>query len=470
MAETRRTGTTTRNTKPEQPLPTELAKLRANVFKARQNYGRARLEGAGRVKLALAFFQELLARLNAFRPLRAFQHYSLRHGPLLSAGIGFNMFFSILGLLATGFSIAGLVLAGQPELVDRVVRSVAQSAPGLLKVDGQEGLADPKALLNPSGLGITAIVAAVVTILTSLGWITSLRDGLRGVVDAPRLTTNPLVQRLRDAGTLLLLGVALVLTSGVSILFTAALGFVESALQLDPAVVAPIGWLIGIIVPFLLNWLTAVIMFRLAGGLELTRRALVEGTLIAGIGTSILQLFSSQLLARAGANPLLASFAIIVGLLIWFNLVSQVYLVSAAWAAIREADTVPPGRRRGAPFGSARPTPHASRALARARSQTGPARRASSASALAESPRPVPAAASARPAAPVQAPEAGKPARARPLEDDDGAAPPVVRSPLADPASAADGALKRPRDRPRREAWPLKVLRGLGARAERQND
>ena len=57
-------------------------------------------------------FQWLLARLNAFRPMRAFQHYNLQHGPLMSAGIGFNMFFSITGLLATGFSIAGLLLAG----------------------------------------------------------------------------------------------------------------------------------------------------------------------------------------------------------------------------------------------------------------------------------------------------------------------------------------------------------------------
>jgi membrane protein len=43
-------------------------------------------------------------------------------------------------------------------------------------------------------------------------------------------------------------------------------------------------------------------------------------------------------LAGAGKNPILAPFAIIIGLLIWFNLVSQVYLVSAAWSAIREGD------------------------------------------------------------------------------------------------------------------------------------
>ena len=75
--------------------------------------------------------------------MRAFQHYNLQHGPLMSAGIGFNMFFSITGLLATGFSVAGLALSGHPALLDRIIGSVAASAPGLLKVDGSEGLVDP---------------------------------------------------------------------------------------------------------------------------------------------------------------------------------------------------------------------------------------------------------------------------------------------------------------------------------------
>jgi membrane protein len=83
---------------------------------------------------------------------------------------------------------------------------------------------------------------------------------------------------------------------------------------------------------------TAVVMFRLAGGLKLSRRALLEGTILAAVGTTVLQVFSTELLAGAGRNPILAPFAIIIGLLIWFNLVSQVYLVSAAWSAIRDED------------------------------------------------------------------------------------------------------------------------------------
>lgn len=330
------------------PLPTELARLKLEVIRKRVDWGKARRSGGGLAGL-LAMVQWLLARLNAFRPMRAFQHYNLQHGPLMSAGIGFNMFFSITGLLATGFSIAGLLLRGQPALLDKVVGSVATSAPGLLKVDGREGLVDPQELLNPSGLGWTAVIAAIVTVVTSLGWIAGLRDGLRGVLRIGPLKINPLLLKLHDVGTLLLLGVALVISAGASLVFGTAAGWVAEQLKLDPVVAGPLTTSIKIGVPLVLGWVTALIMFRLAGGLKLQRRALLEGTILAAVGTSVLQIFSAELLASAGRNPLLAPFAIIIGLLIWFNLVSQVYLVSAAWSAVREEDlkTSTPARTAG---------------------------------------------------------------------------------------------------------------------------
>jgi len=303
-----------------------------------------------------ALLQLLLARLNAFRPMRVWQHYNLAHGPLMSAGIGFTMFFSITGLLATGFSIAGLVLAGQPALVDAVVASVAKSAPGLLTVDGGQGLVDPHKLLNPGGLGLTAVIAAAVTVFTSLGWIASMRDGLRGMVDLPPLKRNPVLLKLSDAGTLLLLGVTLIASSGVSIVFGTAADWFIGLLGLNEAIAGPLAGAVKLVVPLLLNWATAVVMFRLAGGLRLPKRAFLEGTALAAVGTTVLQVFSTELLARAGQNPILAPFAIIIGLLIWFNLVSQVYLLSASWSAIRDADLGAPEHKKAQTLGS-RPVP-----------------------------------------------------------------------------------------------------------------
>ncbi len=301
-------------------------------------WGKTRRSGKGFVPQLMAMFQWLLARLNAFRPMRAWQHYTLQRGPLLSAGIGFNMFFSITGLLTTGFSVAGLLLRGQPALLDRIVTSVSAAAPGLLKTDGREGLVAPEELLNPDGLGWTAVIAAAVTVVTSLRWIGGMRGGLRIVHQLPPEKLNPVVRMVKDAGILLLLGIALVFSAGVSLVFGTAAGWVTEQLRLDPLLSWPLTTSIKIGVPLLLGWVTAIIMFRFAGGLRLSRRALLEGTILAGVGTAVLQVFSTELLAGAGRNPILAPFAIIIGLLIWFNLVSQVYLVAAAWSAIREED------------------------------------------------------------------------------------------------------------------------------------
>jgi membrane protein len=327
--------------KPEAPKarPTERAKLRLEAIHKREALGKAKLRGSGPPGAALAWIQYQLARLNAVLPMRAFQQYNLQHGSLMAAGVGFNMFFSITGLLTTGFSVAGLFLRNDKVLLDAIISSVAKSVPGLLKANGQDGLVDPAQLLNPTGLGLAAIIAAVVTIVTSLGWIQSLRDGLRGVLGLPPVSGNPVLAKLKDVGTLLLLGVALVLTSVVTVVFGAALDAVTGALGLDRAVANPVGYLVGFVLGLLLNWLTVGVMYRLGAGLELKRRVFLEATLLAGAGATVLQLLSSVLLAKAGANPLLAPFAVIIGLLIWFNFVSQVYLMSAGWAAVREADS-----------------------------------------------------------------------------------------------------------------------------------
>ena len=333
-AETAQTAQTGENT----PLPTERARLKLEVSRKKVEWSKARRSGGGAVPGLLAMFQWLLARMNAFRPMRAFQHYNLQHGPLMAAGIGFRMFFSITGLLATGFSLAALFLSAQPALLDQIIKSVALTAPGLLKVEGGDGLVDPQDLLNPAGLGWTAVIAAAVTVFTALGWISGIRDGVRGMMQLGPRGINPVLQILRDAGTLLLLGVALVLSAGASLIFGTAAGWVTEQLRLDPVMAWPLTTSIKIGVPLALGWVTAVIMFRLAAGLKLTRRALLEGTVLSAVGTTVLQIFSTELLGNAGRNPILAPFAIIIGLLIWFNLVSQVYLVSAAWSVVREED------------------------------------------------------------------------------------------------------------------------------------
>ena len=92
-------------------------------------------------------------------------------------------------------------------------------------------------------------------------------------------------------------------------------------------------------------------MFRLGGRLKLSRLSLLEGTILAAFGTTTLQVFSTELLAGAGRNPILAPFAIIVGLLIWFNLVARSTWFPPAGPPSATKTSGPPPRNMTKPGG-----------------------------------------------------------------------------------------------------------------------
>ena len=91
---------------------------------------------------------------------------------------------------------------------------------------------------------------------------------------------------------------------------------------------------------------------------QLAWRRIWPGALIGGLGISILQLGAGLLLSYTPSNPLLATFAIFIGLLLWFRLIGIVMLVAAAWIAVAAQR---PRRRRSCrrprPSGSPRSTP-----------------------------------------------------------------------------------------------------------------
>lgn len=336
------------------PAPTDLAALRRAVLDAERSYRRARLapgshSPGGRFASALAWCGLQLARANTLRLVRVVNHYNLRNGSLLASGIGVAMFFSITSVLATGFSVAALVLRANQRLLDEVVRSISMAVPGLLAVNGQEGLVDPATLLDPVGLGWTAGIGLAVGVVASMGWIGAVRDGLRAMFSLPPMARNPLMAKAVDLGALLLLAVSLVLNSALTVLLSEALHTVATLVGLDGAVMAPLVHWLGVLAVLVLNWCTAAILYKLVARLRISRRGFWTATMLAAVAATVLQLLSGVLLGRASANPLLAPFAVVVGLLLWFNFLSHAYLGSAAWAAVGEADAAAQAGSRSRP-------------------------------------------------------------------------------------------------------------------------
>ena len=71
---------------------------------------------------------KLIARVIAWaltlKPVRAFLLYSEHRGPMLADSVTYRALFSVFAGVLLGFSIAGLVLSGNPELLTALVTSV----------------------------------------------------------------------------------------------------------------------------------------------------------------------------------------------------------------------------------------------------------------------------------------------------------------------------------------------------------
>ncbi|WP_051298843.1 YihY/virulence factor BrkB family protein [Arthrobacter castelli] len=330
----------------EPPAPTERARLKVTALDKRRAIGKAKREGKGFVGVALATLMWLLAKVNTLKPMRSFKLYAQRHGPLMAAGISYNMFFAVAAMLVAGFSILSIVAAGNREFQQLIVSGIDRQVPKLIDT-GEGGLATPEQLFSTGGaLSITLVISTLTMLYTALRWISSLREGMRGVFDLLPLQLNVVLAKLKDLGTLVILAIAMVVTLGVGVVANTLLDTIIDLLNLG-AFAGVLTQVAGTLVMLLLDMVVAVIMFRLASGIKMPRLAIFQASLLAAIGSTVLRTFSTQLLGSAGDNPLLAPFAVILGLFVWFFLLSQVYLISTAWGAVTTADVEASRARNG---------------------------------------------------------------------------------------------------------------------------
>ena len=83
--------------------------------------------------------------------------------------------------------------------------------------------------------------------------------------------------------------------------------------------------------PLLANGLAYGLLFAFFAGVWIA--VSVFGLIMGSLTVSAMQLLGARLLAGASRNPMLAPFAALIGVLIWFNLVAQVILLCAALIA-----------------------------------------------------------------------------------------------------------------------------------------
>ncbi|WP_270886350.1 YihY/virulence factor BrkB family protein [Pedococcus sp. 5OH_020] len=268
---------------------------------------------------------------------RAWKRYGDSRGNLLAGGVGYFAFFSVFPAVLLAFTVFGVVLRNQPELLDRVKDSINQMLPGFVKTPS-----NPRGIINVSAptkaaLSVSGVVAVVGLVLAGTGWLSALRDAIRQIFGVKGAPGNPVLAKLRDLGVLVVLGVAIVLSAVVGSVAGAASQWLARLLGLGGQ-----GWiltLVALVIGVLLDASIIMVMLRLLTGVDVPRRGLRNAAVFGGLGLTLLKKFGTVLLSGTLHNALFASFALVVGLLVWLNFMSRVILVSAAWAA-NDLDTV----------------------------------------------------------------------------------------------------------------------------------
>jgi membrane protein len=252
---------------------------------------------------------------------RALLRYDEVQGGRLAAAIAYYGFFAIFALLLIGYSLFGLVLKNNVELLGIVSDFLERNLPFL----------DLQQILNSGKtVGIVGIVGLT---FTGIGWVEAIRSSQRLIW---RLNEQPGYFGVRQAVDLMvLIGILLLLAASQ----LAVYGLEK---LLDYLANGQMGFLLSaasVILTIVINMVLAAALLAAVPRLRMTMRRLVPPVLQVGIGITLLNTVGKSFVGLIQRNPAYGLVASAVGVLVYLYVFNQLLLLGAAWAA-----TSPHGR------------------------------------------------------------------------------------------------------------------------------
>jgi membrane protein len=284
----------------------------------------------------VARVQALLGWWQRSRPGRANARFGAAGGGVLTGGIAYATIFSVFAGLTIGYTVFMAVLGNNDGLRQTVLDTVDANLPGLVKTSSEDnGVIDPTDLVLSTGVGVAGLIALVVLLVSAISAMAALRTAVRAMFQADGPGGNIVTGKLRELGGFAGIGLAILLSAVLSIVTTTAADWALAALGLEDSTVGSIVLrCAGIAVAFVVDAVTFWLIVVVLAGQRPAWPDLRQGMLVAGIGLGVVRVLGTSVVAgSADKNAVLASFAVIVTLLIWINLIARIVLLAAAWTA-----------------------------------------------------------------------------------------------------------------------------------------
>ncbi|WP_396231010.1 YihY/virulence factor BrkB family protein [Frankia sp. EI5c] len=269
--------------------------------------------------------------------LRAYGRYTGDGGDRCAASTTYFAFLSFFPIMALVFSITGFVVDAYPDAQAKITEQINDYLPGL--ADKLDVTSIGRAKVGAGLIGLAGLL------LAGLAWVSALRDSIRIIWHQSLEAGNFVMRRVRDVGILAGLGLTLLLSLVVTSLATSATGTFLRWIGLEGNTAA--AWVTGLLaLAVALAIDMAVFVFIFWQLPERTNRErVVRASLLGALGVELLKILGTWLVGQTTSNPVYGTFAVIVGLLIWINIMMRWMLFVAAWAvtAPQSSDVHPSG-------------------------------------------------------------------------------------------------------------------------------
>lgn len=321
----------------------EASSARAEEERLRERLERTEAELRDRLAEPLTRVTEITRRTLAWFPIRVWRHFLQHNGFLLAAGVSYQALFATFAGIYVAFAAVGLWLGGSTQAVEALIDLINVYIPGLISESG--GLFTPEQVTDIATgsagvLGVTGAVALGTLLWTAIGFVTFTRRAVRDIFGLPPDLRSYVLLKARDLFGAILFALALVVGFAATSMGTWALQWVFSLFGWSDTA----GWF-GIATRFGTIAISFVVfsaalgaLIRFLTGTRLAWRRIWPGALLGGGAITGLQLFTGWLFIYTPSNVLLATFAIFIGLLLWFRIIGIIMLVAAAWIAVSAKD------------------------------------------------------------------------------------------------------------------------------------
>ena len=263
--------------------------------------------------------------------MRAQERYQDSKGDFYAAGITYFTIFALFPLLMVAFSIAGFVLASQPDLLAEVTDKIKSTVSGDL---GQQlvELMD-SAIESRTSVGIIGLATAA---WAGLGWMANLREALSQMWGSMRQETKGFVRtKLSDLLAIVGLFAAIVITVVLTALGSSGLmkQVVEWLGLQDLPGMSIVLRLASIVISILVSWLLFTWMIARLPRESVTFRSAARAGLMVAVAFEIFKLVASIYLKSVVTGPAGATFGPVLGLMVFAYITARMILFATSWAA-----------------------------------------------------------------------------------------------------------------------------------------